>query len=150
MIILKFKKMIKANYSFSSISKKDFNSEKEFKDKLINKIIEVLNELGQGFALVGREYKIEQYKLDLLFYNFIMHTFFVVEVKIGEYKYQDFGQLVFYVNLVDKKLKSEKESQSIGILICKGVNKTIVKYTLENEETPIALTKYRLKEDLKK
>jgi len=144
------KKMIKSNYTFSSISKKDFNSEREFKDKLISRIIDVLKELGQGFALVGKEYQIEQYKLDLLFYNFIMHTFFVIEVKIGEYKYQDYGQLVFYVNLVDKKLKSEKESNSIGILICKDVDKTIVKYTIENSEIPIALTKYLLKEDLGK
>ena len=144
------KKMIKSNYTFSSISKKDFNSEREFKDKLISRIIDVLKELGQGFALVGKEYEIEQYKLDLLFYNFIMHTFFVIEVKIGEYKYQDYGQLVFYVNLVDKKLKSEKESNSIGILICKDVDKTIVKYTIENSEIPIALTKYLLKEDLGK
>ena len=144
------KKMIKSNYTFSSISEKDFNSEREFKDKLISRIIDVLKELGQGFALVGKEYQIEQYKLDLLFYNFIMHTFFVIEVKIGEYKYQDYGQLVFYVNLVDKKLKSEKESNSIGILICKDVDKTIVKYTIENSEIPIALTKYLLKEDLGK
>ena len=50
-----------------------------------------------------------------------------------EYKYQDFGQLVFYVNLVDKKLKSEKKSSSIGILICKDENKTIVEFTLEQE-----------------
>ena len=148
------KKMIKPNYTFASISKKDFNSEKEFKDKLICKIIDFLNELGEGYSLAGREYKIvdnnREYKLDLLFYNFISHTFVVIEVKIGEYKYQDYGQLVFYVNLVDKKLKSEKESNTIGILICKGINHTIVKYTIEDSKVPLAISRFLVKEDLEK
>ena len=149
----KAKELIQSNYLFQFLKLKDFNTEREFKDKLIDNIIEFTNELGQGFALVSKEFKIEkdgyEYYLDLLFYNYLMHAFIVFEVKMGEYKYQDFGKLVFYVNLVDDVLKTDRDDKTIGILLCRDANKTIVKHTLIEEKVPMVLSKYVLLDDLK-
>ena len=131
----KAKELIQSNYLFQFLKLKD------------------TNELGQGFALVSKEFKIEkdgyEYYLDLLFYNYLIHAFIVFEVKMGEYKYQDFGKLVFYVNLVDDVLKTDRDDKTIGILLCRDANKTIVKHTLIEEKVPMVLSKYVLLDDLK-
>ena len=147
------KEMIKDTYSLN-ISRKDFNNEKEFKDKIMDDIIEFLKELGKGFALVGKEYKLKinnkSYYLDLLFYNYLLHAFFVIEIKIGEYKVDYLGQLKNYVKLVDSTLKDEISKSTIGILLCRDADELIVRTTISDEITPLALSKYVLLDDMKK
>ena len=147
------KEMIKDTYSLN-ISRTDFNNEKEFKDKIIDDIIEFLKELGKGFALVGKEYKLKintkTYYLDLLFYNYLLHAFFVIEVKIGEYKVEYLGQLKNYVKIVDSSLKDEITKSTIGILLCRDADELIVRTTISDELTPIVLSKYVLLDDMKK
>ena len=86
----------------------------------------------------------------MLFYNYLLHAFVVVEVKIGKFKSQDFGQLVFYVNAVDEVMKGKEDNKTIGILLCKELDRPVVKSTIEKELTPVSLSTYILQENLEK
>ena len=102
-------------------------------------------ELGTGFALIGHEYKIhldnKTYKIDLLFFNYLINAFVVVEVKIRELKHYDISQLEFYVNYVDKNIKRNVHNKTIGILIVKKKNKFVIEYTTSDD---ILITTYAL------
>ncbi len=103
-------------------------------------------ELGTGFSLVGHEYKIhvnnKTYKIDLLFFNFKLNAFVVVEVKTRKIKHTDIGQLIFYVNYVENNIKEINHNKTIGLLIVKENDKYIVKYTTSDD---ILVTTYALK-----
>ena len=102
-------------------------------------------ELGTGFALIGHEYKIHMdnktYKIDLLFFNYLINAFVVVEVKIRELQHYDISQLEFYVNYVDKNIKRNVHNKTIGILIVKKKNKFVIEYTTSDD---ILITTYAL------
>ncbi len=102
-------------------------------------------ELGTGFALIGHEYKIHMdnktYKIDLLFFNYLINAFVVVEVKIRELQHYDISQLEFYVNYVDKNIKRDVHNKTIGILIVKKKNKFVIEYTTSDD---ILITTYAL------
>lgn len=113
----------------------------KFDEKIIHKyIIELLEnkflELGTGFALIGHEYKIcienKTYKIDLLFFNYELNSFIVVEVKTRELQPRDIGQLEFYVNYIDKNIKKINHNQTIGILVVKKKNHYVIEYTTIN------------------
>ena len=145
------KEIIKESY-YMPFSSKEINNEKELKDHIINGILEFLKELGKGFALVDREFKLicssKTYYLDLLFYNYLLHSFLVVEVKIGEYKSEYYGQLKNYVLLVDQELKTERDDKTIGVLICRDGDKNIIKTTFENDNIPLIFSRYVLEDKL--
>ena len=102
-------------------------------------------ELGTGFALIGHEYKIlinnHTYRIDLLFFNYLLNAFIVVELKTREYNPKDVGQLEFYVNYVDKNVKLDKHNSTIGLLIVKKKDKYVIEY-VTNED--IYVTTYKL------
>ena len=122
----------------------------EINEKVIHKyIISLLEdkflELGTGFALVGHEYKIvisnNTYHIDLLFYNYKLNAFIVVEVKTRAVKPQDIGQLQFYVSYVENNIKDSNHNKTIGILIVKKKNKYVIEYTTSPD---IYVTTYML------
>ena len=122
----------------------------EINEKAIHKyIISLLEdkflELGTGFALVGHEYKIvisnNTYHIDLLFYNYKLNAFIVVEVKTRAVKPQDIGQLQFYVSYIENNLKDNNHNKTIGILIVKKKNKYVIEYTTSPD---IYITTYML------
>ena len=102
-------------------------------------------ELGTGFTLAGHEYKIhidnKTYKIDLLFFNYKLNAFVVVEVKTRKIKYTDIGQLNFYVKFVENNIKDINHNNTIGLLIVKEKDKYIVKYTTSDD---ILVTTYAL------
>ena len=102
-------------------------------------------ELGTGFTLAGHEYKIhidnKTYKIDLLFFNYKLNAFVVVEVKTRKIKHTDIGQLKFYVNYVEDNIKDINHNKTIGLLIVKENDKYIIKYTTSND---ILVTTYAL------
>ena len=102
-------------------------------------------ELGTGFALVGHEYKIiidnKTYHIDLLFYNYLLNAFVVIEVKTSSLKPQDIGQLEFYVGYVENNIKKNYHQKTIGVLIVKKNNKYIIEYTTNPD---IYVTTYML------
>ena len=143
--------IVKANY-YLPIKSNEINNEKELKEQMMNKLIELLQEVGKGNAFVGREYKIQGGKktfyIDLLFYNYLLHSFLVIEVKIGEYKPEYYGQLKNYVLLVDQELKNSIDNKTIGVLICRDGDRNIIKTTFDNDNVPLVFSRYVLEDKL--
>ena len=119
--------------------------EKALHKYIISMLEERFLELGTGFTLAGHEYKIHidnhTFKIDLLFFNYWLNSFVVVEVKTKEYHPKDIGQLKFYVDYVDKNIKLSSHNKTIGLLIVKKKNKYVIEY-VTNED--IYVTTYEL------
>jgi len=129
---------------------KNINSldEKAIHKYLINMLENRFLELGMGFALVGHEYKLiienKTYKIDLLFLNYELNAFVVVEIKSQELQPRDISQLEFYVNYIDKNIRKSYQNKTIGLLIVKKNNHYVIEYTTSND---IYVTTYRLIKD---
>ena len=135
-------------YNFDFISITEDYKEKELKDKLEQNITKFLLELGNGFAFMGREYRItvgktEQF-LDMLFYNTKLHCYVVVEIKTRKFEANSLGQLGTYVAAVNHVLKSENDNPTIGLLICKTKDNILAQYALEATHEPIGISEYEL------
>jgi len=108
-----------------------------------------LVELGEGFAFLGRQYRIEvegdDYLIDLLFYHVKLRCYFIVELKATEFDPRDAGQMNFYLSAVDDLLRQPGDRPSIGILLCKTKNKVKVEYALRNCKSPISVASYETK-----
>lgn len=136
-------------YCFAFTGVTDKHNERVLKDALLNNVTRFLLELGTGFAYVGKEYRLQidvkEKFIDLLFYNLQLSCYVVVEVKIGEFDFQDVGQLQGYVVAANHLLRKEgRDNPTIGILICKSKNSTLAQYALEGSNQPIAISEYDL------
>ena len=112
-------------------------------------VTQFLLELGTGFAYVGKEHRLQidtkEKFIDLLFYNLNLSCYCAIEVKIGEFDFQDMGQIQGYVVAVNHLLRKEgRDNPTIGILICKSKNNTLAQYALEGTTQPIAISEYDL------
>ena len=147
------KQVFKDTLTFDFLGKIKIKDERDLKDKLLDGIIYFLQELGPGFALVGREYKLvtptgKNYYIDLLMYHTKIHAYVVIEVKIGEFQPSDIGQLHFYINAINNLEKTDADNQTIGLLLCKTADSYVVKTTLEGMVSPIGVSKYKMLDDL--
>lgn len=143
---------MKDPYLFDFISIKGKIKELEIENAMINKIKDVLIELGKGFAFVGSEYKLEvggkEYFIDLLFYHLKLKCYIVVELKAREFEPTDAGQLNFYLSAVDDLVKDKDDNATIGLLLCKGKDNFTAEYALKDINKPIGVSKYKLLEDM--
>ena len=116
------------------------------KDALMDNITSFLLELGNGFAFIGREYRIEigdtENFIDMLFYNLKLHCYVVVEVKVREFESGDMGQLGTYVVAVNHQLKSDLDAPTLGILICRSKDNVKARYALEASSQPMGISQY--------
>ena len=145
--------LFKDTYVFDFLDKNNIKNEKDLKDQMIDNIIKFLQELGPGFSLVGKEYKLvtptnKEFFIDLLMYHTKIHAYVVIEVKIGEFTPADLGQLIFYVNAINKLEKTEGDSNTIGLLLCKDADKFVAETTLENSLLKLGISKYKFIEEL--
>lgn len=145
--------IIKDTLTFEFISNKEVTSEKELKNKLIDNVILFLQELGEGFAFVGKEYRLvtptnKNFYIDLLLYHTKIHSYIVLEVKLDEVSPSDFGQLNFYVNAINDLEKTDSDNETVGILLCKKADKYVVKTSIEGLKNPLGVSKYKLLEEL--
>ena len=145
--------LFKDTYVFDFLDKEKIKTEKDLKNQMIDNIIKFLNELGPGFSLVGKEYKLvtptnKEFFIDLLMYHTKIHAYVVIEVKIGEFNPSDLGQLMFYVNAVDDLERTDKDDETIGLLLCKDADKFVAETTLENSTNKLGISKYKLIEEL--
>ena len=133
-------------YNFDFISIREKYDEKELKDALMDNIERFLMELGNGFAYAGREVELNIGKtenfIDLLFYNYKLHCFVVIEVKIGEFKSADMGQLGTYMVAVNHQMKGEKDEPTLGLIICKSRDSVKAQYALEASSQPMGIAVY--------
>lgn len=143
---------IKDPYLFDFISLKGKVKESEIENAMINRIKDVLIELGNGFAFVGNQYKLtvgeKDYFIDLLFYHLKLKCYIVVELKAREFEPTDAGQLNFYLSAVDDLVKDESDNPSIGLLLCKTKDKFTAEYALKDINKPIGVSEYKLLEDI--
>lgn len=121
-------------------------SESELETRIIDHLQQFLLELGTGFAFVGRQVRFtfdeEHFRVDLVFYNRLLRCFVLFDLKIGELKHQDIGQMQMYVNYYDRKVKLPEENPTIGIVLCKDKNNAVVEMTLPEDNTQIFASKY--------
>ena len=143
---------MKDPYIFDFISLKGKAKEAEIEKAMINRIKDVLIELGNGFAFVGNQYKItvgeKDYFIDLLFYHLRLKSYIVVELKAREFEPSDVGQLNFYLSAVNDLVKGEKDNPSIGLLLCKTKDKFTAEYSLKDINKPIGVSEYKILEDM--
>jgi predicted nuclease of restriction endonuclease-like (RecB) superfamily len=123
-------------------------AEKKLETALIEKLQHFLLELGNGFSFVGRQYRItadnEHFYIDLVFYNYILKCFLLIDLKTEKLTHQDIGQMDFYVRFFEDKMKQPGDNPTIGLILCTEKNKTIVKYSLLGENKQIFASKYQL------
>lgn len=135
-------------YKFDFLTLTQSYNEKELKDALMDNIQKFLLELGNGFAFVGREYRIEigstENFIDMLFYHVRLHCYVVVEVKVTEFESSYAGQLGTYVVAVNHQLKTEKDEATLGLLVCKSKDDIKAQYALEASSQPLGVSAYEL------
>lgn len=112
------------------------------------RIAETLRELGDGFAFVGRQVHFEvegsDFFVDLLFFHVEHLRYVVVELKTGEFRPENVGQLSFYVALVDDRLRREQHAETVGLLLVAGKNEAVVRYALGASNSPVGVASYEL------
>ena len=122
-------------------------SETELENKIIDHLQQFLLELSKGYTFVGRQVRLtfdeEHFKVDLVFFNRILKCFVLIDLKIGELKHQDIGQMQMYVNYYDRKVKLDDENNTIGIILCKDKKQSIVEMTLPENNNQIFASKYQ-------
>jgi predicted nuclease of restriction endonuclease-like (RecB) superfamily len=144
------KDIIKDPYVLEFLDLKDNISfrEDELESAMISKIQEFLLELGRGFAFVARQKHIKtelsDFYIDLVFYNYLLKCFVIIELKSGKLTHQDIGQLDMYVRMYDDLERGESDNPTIGILLCANKDNTIVKYSSVNENNNLFVSKYQM------
>ena len=147
-IIEKPQDIIKDPYilEFLGLDEKSDYSENKLETEIINKLEMFLLELGKGFTFVGRQVRFtfdeRHFRVDLVFYNRLLKCFVLIDLKIGEVTHQDLGQMQMYVNYYDRCVKLPDENDTIGIIICKDKNDTLVKLTLPKDNNQIFASRY--------
>ncbi len=143
---------------FLGLDEKAIYSENDLETAIINHIEKFIMELGKGFLFQGRQVRFtfdeEHFFVDLVFYNRLLKCFVLIDLKIGKLKHQDIGQMQMYVNYYDRHVKLDDENKTIGIIICKDKNDTLVNMTLPEGNEQIFASRYMTilpsKEELKR
>ena len=142
------KDLIKNEYSFALTETVDENNEREVEKALVRNITRTLTELGGGFAYVGRQVRVnvggEDFWPDLIFYHLKCRRYLVIELKAVNFKPEHVGQLGFYMVAVDRQLKNEWDAPTIGLVLCRDGNRTVVEYALSATDMPMGVAKYKL------
>ncbi len=151
---------LKSHYVLEFLDLKEDNryTETQLETEIINKLEHFMLELGKGFLFEGRQRRFtfegDSFFVDLVFYNRLLRCFVIIDLKIGKLAHQDIGQMQMYVNYYDRMMKTEEENPTIGIVLCREENKTVVEFTLPKSNNQIFTKEYKLylpsKEELKK
>lgn len=143
---------LKDPYCFDFLMLRTKHDERELQNAISDHLANFLLELGAGFSFLGREYRIEvggdEFFMDLLFYHVRLHCYVVVELKTAKFKPEYAGKLNFYISAVDGQLKTEQDAPTIGMLICKSKNNTVVEYALQDVNKPIGVSEYTITRNL--
>jgi predicted nuclease of restriction endonuclease-like (RecB) superfamily len=122
--------------------------EREVESEIVGNIKEFILRMGKGFCFIGNQYRIEldgeEFFIDLLFYNRYLKSMVVFELKRGRFQPEYAGKLNFYLNVLDKKIQLPHENPSIGIILCKEKNNTVVEFSIKTINKPIGVSTYRI------
>ena len=143
---------LKDPYRFDFLGLTEEAQEREIEGALVKQVTEFLLELGADFAYVGKQVHIEvggdDFFIDLLFYHLKLRCYIVIELKTGDFKPEHLGQLGFYLTAVDKQIKIDHDSATIGLLLCKNKNKIVAEYALSDKTQPMGIAEFKLLESL--
>lgn len=135
-------------FEFLGLSANSKNTEFAIETAIINHIQQFLLELGKGFAFVARQQHIatdtSDFYIDLVFYNYLLKCFVIIDLKTGNLTHQDVGQIDMYVRMYDDLKRSPDDNPTIGILLCSEKDETIVKYSVLNDKNKLFASKYLL------
>jgi predicted nuclease of restriction endonuclease-like (RecB) superfamily len=144
--------MLKNPYTFDFLSLGGKSLERDLENALVDHIRDFLLELGVGFAFIGNQFPIQvsgrEYRIDLLFYHYKLHCFVVIDLKTTEFEPEFSGKMNFYVSAIDDLVKSPEDNPSIGIILCKTQDHTIVEYALRDMNKPIGVSTYQIRDAL--
>jgi predicted nuclease of restriction endonuclease-like (RecB) superfamily len=142
------RELVNDPYNLEFLGIADEVSERELERSLLDHLKDLLLELGKGFAFVGSQHHLEvgrqDYYLNLLFYNYILRAFVVIDLKIEAFKPEFAGKMNFYLNAVDKALRSPDDQPPIGLILCKERNRVTVEFSLRGMEKPMSVSEYQL------
>ena len=122
--------------------------ESEWEKAIINHLQKFLMELGKGYAFIGRQVRIhtekEDYFIDLVFFNYILNCFILIDLKTKKITHQDVGQMDMYVRMYDERIKEENHNPTLGIVLCDDTDEDIAKYSVLNGNEQLFASKYKL------
>ena len=140
--------LLKDPYIFDLAGAKEREDERDIEEQLVKHVTRYLLEMGNGFAFVARQKHFQigdsDFYADLILYNIKLHAYVVVELKATPFKPEYAGQLNFYINVVDDKLRGENDNKTIGLLLCKGKDEIVAQYALTGYDQPIGISDYQL------
>ena len=140
--------LLKDPYIFDLAGAKERADERDIEEQLVKHVTRYLLEMGNGFAFVARQKHFQigdsDFYTDLILYNIKLHAYVVVELKATPFKPEYAGQLNFYINVVDDKLRGENDNKTIGLLLCKGKDEIVAQYALTGYDQPIGISDYQL------
>jgi predicted nuclease of restriction endonuclease-like (RecB) superfamily len=146
------KESFKESYILDFLELGNDAKERDLEQALTQNITHFILELGKGFAFVGKQYKLtvggQEFFIDMLFYNYILKRFVIIELKTTEFKPEYAGQIGFYITAINKDVKKDADNETIGLLICRSKNDTVVEYALTNSANPTGVAEYKLLSDL--
>lgn len=140
--------LLKDPYIFDLAGTKEKADERDIEEQLAKHVTRYLLEMGNGFAFVARQKHFQignsDFYADLILYSIPLHAYIVVELKATPFKPEYAGQLNFYINVVDDKLRGENDNKTIGLLLCKGKDEVVAQYALTGYDQPIGISDYQL------
>ena len=140
--------LLKDPYIFDLAGAKERADERDIEEQLVKHVTRYLLEMGNGFAFVARQKHFQigdsDFYADLILYNIKLHAYVVVELKATPFKPEYAGQLNFYINVVDDKLRGENDNKTIGLLLCKGKDEIVAQYALTGYDQPMGISDYQL------
>jgi predicted nuclease of restriction endonuclease-like (RecB) superfamily len=143
---------IKDTFTFDFLDLADDHSERELERSIIAKIEDFLRAMGGMFAFMGSQYKLEvgseDYYIDLLLFHRSLNCLVAIELKIGEFMPEHVGKMQFYLTALDRHVRRKEENPSIGIILCKEKNRTVVEYALHDAQKPMGVATYQITKTL--
>lgn len=143
---------MKDPYIFDFVPFREGMIERDIETGLVKNIRKFLLELGRGFAFIDEQALLEvngdEFYVDLLFYNYILHCFVAIDLKTGKFKPEMAGKMNFYLSALDELKKSEIDNPSIGLILCRDENRLVAEYSLKDMTKPIGVAEYKLFENL--
>ncbi len=145
------KELLKDPYHFDFLAMKEKYDEHDLEEALVANVTQFLLELGKGFSYVGRQMELQMpggqtFFPDLVFYHIPQHRYVIIELKTVKFMPEFAGKLNFYVTAADKLLRGEGDNPSVGLIICKSTDKTIVEWSLQDIQKPLGVATYQLQE----
>ena len=146
--------IIKDPYVFDFLPNAGELKEVDLENALVQQVMSLLMEFGSGFAFMGHQYPIRvgerEFFIDMLFYNVKFHCYFAVELKTVDFEPEFAGKLAFYLSAVDGEFKTEADNPTMGLLLCKGKDRMVAEYALQDINKPMGISEYRLSNEMTK